>query len=135
MATGTKVKTASTAQVKGFGVMKPTIAVHVNKQTLQRDGVLHLKKFQDDLDKYEADFVFVDDIPVIVHRYASNAKDEYIVLVDCAKAVENGKDPWKLSDDLLSALGVSHEKVVWKNADLAKFLKLQKQATASKSRV
>ncbi|KAF7956370.1 hypothetical protein AWV80_38035 [Cupriavidus sp. UYMU48A] len=126
--TASKVKAATDAQQKTFGIVKPTVTVHVTKQKLRSAGVVHLKNYQDDLDQYEADFVMVDNVPVVLQRYFSNAKNEYTILVDSAKALEQGKDPWVVSDTLLEALHVSKEKVVWENEELRKFLKKQAKA-------
>ena len=132
MAEVIKVKPASPAQTKTFGIMKPTMTVQVSKQKLQSKGVLHLENYADDLDKYESDFVLVGNIPVVVQRYASNAKNEYTVLVDSAKATGEGKDPWKVSDDLLTALGVERDKVVWENEELRQLLRTKPAAVISK---
>lgn len=133
MSTFQKIQSTTSAQLEAFRFVRPTIAVAVSRRKLDGSGIVNLKNFEDDLGEFEADFLLVEEVPVVIQRYMSNAENEYNVFVDTDKAFEQGTDPWKISEVLATAVGVEGPDIVWKNQELQILLEEQKQKRPSSS--
>jgi hypothetical protein len=103
-------------------ILRPTYTVNATRQELEQTGCLSMGRFEDDLDLYEAAYLFLDGVAAVIRRYDQTPVGEYSLFMDTDNAVRRGLDVWALSDALLKTLELDLSRIVWRNEELREML-------------
>jgi hypothetical protein len=79
-------------------------------------------RFEDDLDQYEAAYLFLDGVAAVISRYDHGPVGEYTLFMDTDDAVRRGIDVWALSEALFKTLELDLSRIVWRNEELREML-------------
>lgn len=99
----------------------PLTAAHIFRKT-RRDLAktpLWLVRHDDDVEPYDADYLVIEKVLVVVRRYVSQPADQFTIWVDEARAREEEFHPMQLADALLAHLQVGEADLIWSNVELA----------------
>lgn len=99
----------------------PLTAAHIFRKT-RRDLAktpLWLVRHEDDVEPYDADYLLVEKVLLVVRRYVSQPPDQFMLWVDEAGARAEGFHPMQLADALLERLHVGADELLWSNVELA----------------
>ena len=103
-------------------VLRPTYTVTATQHELEHTGCISMGRFEDDLDLYEAAYLFLDGVAAVISRYDHAPVGEYNLFLDTDDAVSRGLNVWALSDALLDTLELDLSRIVWCNKELRDML-------------
>lgn len=112
------IRHASAEQRRDFGPVTDAFILKAAYRDLTRH-IVWISRFTDDIEPYEADFLLISGVPVLVRRYTSQPADQFTIAVNCEKAREAGFHPLDMPHALLEQLALPDGSLVWTNQELA----------------